>query len=424
MKSVFKENGWYNLLRFHADLCTYFSYRRVEVHGRKNIPAGAKVILTPNHCNALMDAMTLLRTKKGPLAFGARADIFKKKAAAEALFFLRILPLVRVRDGLRQVVQNYEAMDMIAETVEHAVPFCIFCEGTHRTKHSLLPIKKGCIRAALHARDRQPDDTRDIYLQPVGLEYGDHFRFRNTSLIEFGTPINVSAFLREHPDLPQAEMYRQIEDLMHERIAERITFIPDDEQYEGTWALTRIMTAGPRKGTLLERRDRNQAAIARIQAEPALQALRTKAIAFDLMRLHERISFHSFGFRHPVLRTVAKSLLWLVWLPFALVESLLALPLWLGAEILCHKIKDKAFCNSTRYLCKLFGTPILMVLYALIGFLTLPWYVAAGVLLALIPAYSCFYDFWEYSRILLSDLRLLFLPQISSAFRAIKDATR
>ena len=424
MKSVFKDNKWYSLLRLYTDCCTYFSYRRVGVHGRENIPAEGKIILTPNHCNALMDALTLLRTKQGPLAFGARADIFKKKTAADILFFLRILPLVRVRDGLRQVVQNYESMDMIAETVEHAVPFCIFCEGTHRTKHSLLPIKKGCIRAALHARDRKPEDSRDIYLQPVGLEYGDHFRFRSTTLIEFGTPINVSAFLRENPDLPQADMYRQIEQLMHERIAERITFIPDDEQYEGTWALTRIMTAGPQCVRLIERRNRNQAAIARIQAEPALQELRTKAIAFDLMRLHERISFHSFGFRHPVLRTIGKALLWLVWLPFALVESLLALPLWLTAEILCHRFKDKAWCNSTRYLCKMLGTPILLILYALIGFLTLPWYIATAVLLAIIPAYSCFYDFWEFSRVLLSDIRLLFLPQIRSAFWAIKDAAR
>ena len=424
MKSVFKKNIWYSFLRVYTDCCTYFSYRRVEVHGRKNIPAEGKIILTPNHCNALMDALTLLRTHKGPLAFGARADIFNKKTAADILFFLRILPLVRVRDGLREVVRNYEAMDMIAQTLENAVPFCIFCEGTHRTKHSLLPIKKGCIRTALHARERKPEDTRDIYLQPVGLEYGDHFRFRSTSLIEFGTPINVSAFMREHPDLGQAELYRQIEEMMHANIAERITFIPDDDEYEGTWALTRIMTAGPQCIRLIDRRERNRAVIERIHNEPALQQLRVKAVAFDLMRLHQRISFKSFGFRHPRLRTLGKALLWLLWLPLALVESLLALPTWLSAEILCHKIKDKAFCNSARYLCKMLGTPIVMILYAVIGYLTLPWYVATAVLLALIPAYSCFYDFWEFSRVLLSDLRLLFLPHLQDAFRAIKDATR
>ena len=422
MKPVHQYSRGYAMLRPYVDFCTYQSYRRVEIRGRKRIPREGKIILMPNHCNALMDALVVLRTRKGPIAFGARADIFAKKTAADALYFLRILPMVRIRDGLKEVLRNYEAMDLIAETMENEVPFCMFCEGTHRTKHSLLPIKKGGIRAALHAQSRQPEG-KDVYLQPIGLEYGDHFRFRSTSLLEFGDPINVSQFLRDHPDLPQGELYRALEEQLKERISALITYIPDDADYEGTWALTRIINAG-RRGNLRRRRDRNQQVIRRILEEAPLQQLRERAIAFDQARKAKGISIHSFAARRPVLRVVLKSLLFLILFPVFVVEALLSMPIWLTAEILGARMKDKAFRNTARYGCKLAISPIVFLLLGIVGFLTLPWYGALILLAAFIPSLSCFYDFMEYSRVLLSDIKLRLDPQLRAEFAAIKEAAK
>lgn len=79
-------------------------------------------------------------------------------------------------------------------------------------------------------------------------------------------------------------------------------------------------------------------------------------------------------------------------LPFWPVSAILSLPMWLTAEILCRKIKDKAFCNSVRFLVKLFLEPILFLVYAILGFIFLPWWLAIILLVWFLFSYGIFYD--------------------------------
>ena len=137
---IYEKDVWYDILRPYVDWCTRHSYSRIEVRGRENIPTDGAVIIAPNHCNTLMDALVVLQSFKNESVFGARADMFKRPLIAKAMFFLRILPMVRQRDGLRNVLKNYESIDTITETLEHGVRFCMYPEGRHRPAPSLLPL--------------------------------------------------------------------------------------------------------------------------------------------------------------------------------------------------------------------------------------------------------------------------------------------
>lgn len=75
--------------------------------------------------------------------------------------------------------------------------------------------------------------------------------------------------------------------------------------------------------------------------------------------------------------------------PFA---AILSLPMWATAETLCNKIQDKAFSNSIRYMVKLVMMPIMLILWAVVFFLTLPWWGAAALLVMFLFSYSLFYD--------------------------------
>ena len=79
-------------------------------------------------------------------------------------------------------------------------------------------------------------------------------------------------------------------------------------------------------------------------------------------------------------------------LPFWPVAAILSLPMWLTAEILCRKIKDKAFCNSVRFLVKLLLEPILFLVYAILGFIFLPWWLTLILLVWFLFSYGIFYD--------------------------------
>lgn len=80
-------------------------------------------------------------------------------------------------------------------------------------------------------------------------------------------------------------------------------------------------------------------------------------------------------------------------LPLWPLAAILSLPVWGTAELVCHKIPDPAFNNTARFGARLLLGPVIFLIWALVFFLTLPWWAAVGLLLLYIPSYSLFYDF-------------------------------
>jgi len=104
-------------------------YRKVIVLGRENIKPNDHVIFAPNHQNALMDALAVLFTHKGQPIFLARADIFKKKTIASILYFLKILPVYRIRDGFSSVKGNDEIFAKTIDVLKNKNGLVILPEG-------------------------------------------------------------------------------------------------------------------------------------------------------------------------------------------------------------------------------------------------------------------------------------------------------
>lgn len=72
--------------------------------------------------------------------------------------------------------------------------------------------------------------------------------------------------------------------------------------------------------------------------------------------------------------------------------ALLSLPLWLPAEVICHKIADKAFANTARYVVLLLLGPVFLLLLSVLFFCLLPWWLALALSVAFLPSYPLFYD--------------------------------
>ena len=79
---IYEKDFGYTLLKPCVDWCSRHSYNRIEVKGRENIPAAGAVIIAPNHCNTLMDALVILQAFQDESVFGARADMFKRPLIA------------------------------------------------------------------------------------------------------------------------------------------------------------------------------------------------------------------------------------------------------------------------------------------------------------------------------------------------------
>ena len=336
------------------------------------------------------------------------------------------MPLVRVRDGLSNVTKNYETMSEVYTVLGDGIPFCMFPEGTHRPMHSLLSLKKGIFRMAIEV-DQLYD--RDVYVVPVGLEYGDYFRFGSTCLIQIGDAINVSSYMREHPDEGDAETYRNLLGILKERMSELITYIPDDDNYQAIWDYTRIKTAGRRPSSLQERLKNNRTVISSVlkdldnaDAASLLEAKLNAAKEFKNMRKAEGISYRSLGFKHPLLRFVGKTLLALILLPILLPFAIFSAMPMIVSGFLCNKlIKDKAFCNSVRDVVIFLLAPIEAIITLIVGLCcSVAWYDIMLLMLSFFVAPAIAYWCLEWSRRWLSDLRLMFKPALRKKFETVR----
>ena len=410
-QKIYQKDLGYDILRPIVDWNVKQSYRRVAVKGQENIPTDGAVILAPNHCNTLMDALVILRANKKETVFGARADMFNIKLVAKIMFFLRILPMVRQRDGLRNVLKNKDTEEVIVETLEHGVPFCIFPEGKHRAAHSLQVLGKGVFRAALSANAKF-GDKKPVYIVPVGIEYGDYFRYHSTSLVTYGKAINVTEFVKSLEVENEAQMIEPLRKELTKRMSELITYIDYNEDYDGKWTLTRLLSLRY-KNTLEEQMKNNRRIIAEIEQKyeknpEAMKDLLDKTARFDKIRRKKGVSIYSFAAKNNFTRVFLKTLAALIMLPAYVFSAVASLPLWGISAILRKIIKDRAFKNTATFGVRLAGCLTYGPACIALAFCLLPWKSALLLLLLMIPTYPYFYDYNEFIRRFVSDIKLSF----------------
>src|SRR5512140_3425680 len=128
-------------------------YRKVIVQGLDNIQPDDHLIYAPNHQNALMDALAVLFTHKGQPVFLARSDIFRKKTIASILYFLKILPIYRLRDGFSSLKGNDEIFEKTIDVLKNKNGLIILTEGDHAGYRRLRQLKKGICRIAFQAEE-------------------------------------------------------------------------------------------------------------------------------------------------------------------------------------------------------------------------------------------------------------------------------
>lgn len=433
-KHIYDKDFRYDILKPIVDWCVTHSYRKVEVKGKENIPTDGAVIIAPNHCNTLMDALVVLRAFDNESVFGARADLFRKPFIARLMYFVRILPMVRQRDGLRNVLKNNETQEVIVEILENRVRFCMYPEGKHRPAHSLQVLGKGTFRAAL-AANAKFGEKMPVYIVPAGIEYGDYFRYRSTSLLTFGEPINVTEFVKGLNVENEVQMIEPLRKELASRMSGLITFLKDDENLYKKWALTKMLAIAEglnygNFGTslyegMLANREIAQKIDTACEEKPSQMAeLLEKVEAFEKKRKKKGMSIYSFTKKNTPLRAVGKVFAALIGLPYYIFSAIVSSPMWLTYYLLKNKTRDRAFHNTVGFGVKLGLGLVLYPIYAVLAFCLMSWPFALATLLLSIPSYSYFFDYNEGVRRFISDIKVLtdkkmrsFCKDIVKAFR-------
>ncbi len=191
------------------------SFSSVNIEGRENIPESGAVMFAPNHCAAMMDPMVMLMTARKAVAFGSRSDIFANHAAAKILYWSKVLPIARERNGLQEIAKNLGTIDDIIECLAHGLPFCMYGEGTHRPERGLLPIKKGLFRIA---RKASVELDSPVYVVPVGTCYEYFFHEAGHVSVHVGKPVEIGKYFADRQGMCDADVYKELCTEFHDRI--------------------------------------------------------------------------------------------------------------------------------------------------------------------------------------------------------------
>ena len=194
MKKIF-----YAFIRFTLSKYNFFYFRNFRVIGKENIPANGAVLFSPNHQNALLDPLLVGTTAGKSIYSLTRSDVF----GGPLQWFLdamQTIPVYRIRDGYEKLKNNQEVFERCYELLSNRHNMMMFSEGKHHDQYYLLRLSKGSSRLAMEAQLRSPQHP--IYLQPVGINYGNHLHARHDCTIVYGNAINVQDYLstyQEHP---------------------------------------------------------------------------------------------------------------------------------------------------------------------------------------------------------------------------------
>ena len=431
-KKIQDPDGWYSFLFNYVRFSVNRSYRKIIHVGLENIPKDGAIIFAPNHTNTLMDALVVLCYDHTPKVFVARADIFKNPVLAKIFHFLKIMPIMRQRDGFQAVKKNQEIINKSVDVLKDKIPFCIFPEGTHQAKYSSLPLSKGIFRIAFQANELMPDVP--LYIVPVGICYDDFFRFRSTIRMEFGKPINVGAYLAEHAELSAQEQTNGMKDLLTERLHDTLFHIPNDDDYRATYEV--CITMEPFEMEALLKVEKNMDSVeAQFQAhkrtlerilawknENPDKAQKLLELGKEAAKKRQKkgIDFESVSVKKPLVARIPRVLLTLLTLPYTLPASLLASPAFGLCHFLFTKLKDKAFWNSIRFVVNLVLWPLLILIYGIVGFCLLPWQWALVAILLVMPAPFVAHEMWKTFRLMVSDIKLLKSKKLMKIYKEIR----
>ncbi len=340
-----KNSLWYRTWKWYLLRCLELFYKRIEVSGLEHVPRDKAVIFASNHTNALMDPLVITYHSGRQHYFMTRGDVFQKPLLGKLFRSWRMLPIFRMKDGIKSLAKNEEIMNFMIDRLQNGHALIIFPEGSHFWERTVQPLKKGLVRMAFDVLEKKPDT--DLQVVPVGLYFNNLVNVNQDALVSFGKPISIQDFPQ---DENTARTYQDFNKHLREEMRKLVIDIEQDEHYLAKDQL-------------------------RIQLEKQLRHLSVKE-SFDLQRkfihflellaaqsgtdwksesLSEVLRRQEFDEIRDELKDKMDNqpgrILWLNWLkwPFYILAWIQLLPLLLVGKKVLSGIKDITFHNSVKF---------------------------------------------------------------------------
>lgn len=220
---------WYHSVKVFLQVSLHFFAKKVIVHGRENVPKKGAVLFAINHPNALMDPLFVTANNPRENHFLVRADVFKKPLIRKALGTLNLMPIYRIRDGIKQLAHNEAIFQKCFKILDNQETLFIFPQGGHSRERTIPALSKGFTRIVFGALEKYP--KLNIKVLPVGITYQNSSVYPTKVCVNFGKPIEARSIF-EHYEKGKAVV--QLKNEVSHQLKELSVHIPKDDNYQNT----------------------------------------------------------------------------------------------------------------------------------------------------------------------------------------------
>jgi 1-acyl-sn-glycerol-3-phosphate acyltransferase len=220
---------WYTIFKRYIQTGLFFYTKKIKIVGKKNIPQKGAILFAVNHPNGLLDPLLVTTNTPRITHYLVRAAIFKKPIVKKFLATLNLMPIYRIRDGVKELSKNTEVFKDCFNILNKQRALMIFPEGSHDRRRTIRPISKGFTRILFGALDTYPD--LKISVIPVGVTYQNASQFPCKVAIHYGKPI-LAHELYAPNELNKSVI--TIKKAVSDQLKELSVHIPYDENYNNT----------------------------------------------------------------------------------------------------------------------------------------------------------------------------------------------
>ena len=220
---------WYTFFKIYIQTGLFFYTKKIKIVGKENIPKKGAVLFTVNHPNGLLDPLLVTTNTPRITHYLVRAAIFKKPIVKRALATLNLMPIYRIRDGVKELSKNTEIFNDCYEILNNQSALMIFPEGSHDRRRTVRSISKGFTRILFGALDKYPE--LKIQIVPVGVTYQNSSQFPCKVAIHYGKPIHANELYNPKELNTSVQL---IKEAVSNQLKELSVHIPFDDNYHKT----------------------------------------------------------------------------------------------------------------------------------------------------------------------------------------------
>lgn len=207
---------WYLSIRLYIKIGLFFYTKKIRTVGKENIPKKGAVLFTVNHPNGLIDPLMVTTNTPRITHYLVRAASFKNPMVKKVLASLNLMPIYRIRDGVKELSKNTEVFNDCFDILNKQKALMIFPEGSHDRRRTIRTISKGFTRILFGAFEKYPD--LKVTIIPVGITYQNASQFSSKVAIHYGKPIKANDFynpneLKDSVNAIKSEVVNQLKEL-------------------------------------------------------------------------------------------------------------------------------------------------------------------------------------------------------------------